>query len=59
MRPEILAEEHLMFRDAFCKFVEKEIVPCHEHWEKEGIVSRDVWRMAGTYGFLCMDVPEA
>lgn len=59
MKREIFTEEHQMFRDAFRRFVEREIVPCHEQWEHEGIVSRDVWRKAGENGFLGMDVPEA
>lgn len=58
MRPEILEEEHVMFRDSFRKFVEQEIVPYHAQWEKEGMVSREVWRKAGENGFLCMDVAE-
>ncbi len=58
MKPDILTEEHLMFRDAFAKFVEKEIVPHHEQWEKDKIVPREIWTKAGQYGFLCMDVAE-
>lgn len=52
-------DEHLMFRDAVRKFVEKELVPHHKEWEKAGIVPREVWLKAGEQGFLCMDVPEA
>ena len=58
MRAKYLTEEHNMFRDAVRKFVAKEIVPYHEQWERDGIVSRDVWLKAGENGFLCMDVPE-
>jgi long-chain-acyl-CoA dehydrogenase len=58
MQADLLEVEHRMFRDAFRKFVEKEIVPYHEQWEKEGIVSREVWLKAGRNGYLCMDVPE-
>lgn len=59
MRPDILTDEHLMFRDAFRRFVAAEIVPHHEQWEKDGIVSRELWQKAGASGFLCMDVDEA
>ncbi|MEE9507747.1 MAG: acyl-CoA dehydrogenase family protein [Anaerolineales bacterium] len=59
MRPEMLGEEHLMFRDAFRKFAQKELVPHMEEWEQEGIVSREAWLLAGASGFLGMDVPEA
>jgi alkylation response protein AidB-like acyl-CoA dehydrogenase len=59
MRSDILTNEHLMFRDAFRRFVEAEIIPYHEQWEKDGIVSRDLWQKAGAAGFLSMDVDEA
>lgn len=54
----LFESEHKMFRDAFRKFVEQEIAPHHEEWEKAGIVPREVWLKAGSYGFLGMDVPE-
>jgi alkylation response protein AidB-like acyl-CoA dehydrogenase len=57
-RPDIYEEEHRMFRDSFRKFVEAEIVPHHAQWEKDGMVSREVWRKAGAQGFLCPQVPE-
>jgi alkylation response protein AidB-like acyl-CoA dehydrogenase len=59
MKPHLLTDEHIMFRDAFRRFVEKEIVPSHAQWEKEGIVPREVWQKAGASGFLSMDVDEA
>ncbi len=58
MRRTIFTEEHAMFRDAFRHFVEKEMVPYNEQWEKDGMVSRDVWLKAGQQGFLGMSVPE-
>lgn len=58
MNPNILTSEHVMFQEAFRKFVEREVLPNHEHWEKEGMVSRAVWRKAGELGFLGMAVPE-
>jgi alkylation response protein AidB-like acyl-CoA dehydrogenase len=58
MKRNLFQEEHLMFRDAFRRFVANEIVPFHEQWEVEGIVPRDIWLKAGELGFLCMDVPE-
>ena len=58
MRRTLFTEEHEMFRDAFKHFVEKEIVPYNEQWEKDGIVSREMWLQAGQQGFLGLDVPE-
>ena len=58
MERTIFTEEHHMFRDSFRHFVEKEIVPYNEQWEKDGIVSRDLWLKAGYQGFLGLNVPE-
>ena len=58
MQKHLLEEEHIMFRDAVRAFIQKEITPYHDRWEKEGIVSREVWQKAGKQGFLCMDMPE-
>ena len=58
MQAKYLDHEHIMFRDAVRAFAEREVVPHHEQWEKDGLVSREVWLKAGENGFLCMDVPE-
>lgn len=58
MQEQMLTDEHRMFRDAFRKFVEKEIAPYHDQWEKDGQVDKRIWRKAGENGFLGMDVPE-
>ena len=39
-------------------FFEKEVVPHHDQWEKDGIVDREVWRKAGQAGLLSFEVPE-
>lgn len=54
----IFEKDHEMFRAAVRKFMEKEVAPHHEHWEKERIVPRELWLKAGEQGFLGMDVPE-
>ncbi len=58
MERTLFTEEHHMFRDTFRHFVEKEIVPYYEQWEKDGIVSRELWLKAGEQGFLGLNVPE-
>jgi len=40
------------------RFVEKEIAPHHEAWEKAGAVSREAWLAAGEAGLLLCSVPE-
>jgi len=54
----LFGEEHEIFREATRRFVEKEIVPHHAQWEKDGVVSREVWRKAGEAGLLCCTIPE-
>jgi alkylation response protein AidB-like acyl-CoA dehydrogenase len=58
MRRTLFTEEHRLFRDAFRHFVEKEVAPYYEQWEKDGIVSREMWLKAGQQGFLGLSVPE-
>lgn len=52
-------EEHRIFRDSVRTFVEREIVPYHSQWEKDGVVPRALWEIAGAHGFLCLQAPEA
>src|SRR3954469_4167195 len=58
VRRTIFDEEHELFRASFRQFVDKELVPHVEEWERAGIVDRDVFRKAGDAGFLGMAVPE-
>lgn len=58
LKREIFEKDHQMFRDSFRKFVEREILPHHEEWEKQKLVPREVWMKAGENGFLGFNVPE-
>lgn len=53
MERKIFKEEHIIFRDSLRKFLDREIVPDFEQWEKEGIVPRSAWKKMGDNGFLC------
>ncbi|MEM1320726.1 MAG: acyl-CoA dehydrogenase family protein [Bacteroidota bacterium] len=53
------SEEHQMLKQTARDFFEKEVLPYHEQWEEDGMVSREVWRKAGEMGLLCLDVPTA
>jgi alkylation response protein AidB-like acyl-CoA dehydrogenase len=55
---EIFEAEHEAFRQSVRSFIDKEITPFHDQWEKDGIVDRSVWTKAGALGLLCFDVPE-
>ena len=50
--------DHDMFRDSLRKFIQAEGMPNHEQWEKDGMVSDEIWLKAGEQGFLCPMVPE-
>ncbi len=54
----IFREEHNIFRESVRRFVDREIVPFHAQWEKDGIVPRELWLKAGAEGLLCCTVPE-
>ena len=54
----IFSEEHMIFRDSFIKYLEKEVVPHYEEWEKNGIVPKEAWLKMGENGFLCPWVSE-
>ena len=59
MRRDLFEEEHELFRSSFRQFVDRELVPHVERWEREGCVDREVFAKAGASGFLGTDVPEA
>ena len=54
----IYDQEHEDFRAIARTFMEKEVAPHMEQWEKDGQVSRELWLRAGEQGLLCFDVPE-
>ena len=58
MRRDLFESEHDMFRDSFRRFLDKEIVPRTEEFERDGIMDRTIFAKAGEAGFLGMEVPE-
>jgi acyl-CoA dehydrogenase len=54
----LFGEDHDQWRETVRRFIEKEIVPFHDQWEKDGVVPRELWRKAGAQGMLCCTVPE-
>jgi alkylation response protein AidB-like acyl-CoA dehydrogenase len=54
----LFREEHRIFRESVRRFVEREIVPFHAQWERDGTVPRELWLKAGAEGLLCCTVPE-
>ena len=59
MRPGHFDEDHEMFRDSVRRFFQKEVGPKAEAWRAQGQVDRDIYRLAGEQGLLCMFVDPA
>ena len=55
----LFSPAHEAFRDAFRRFVDKEVAPFHAQWEEQGYVDRALWQRAGANGYLCPTMPEA
>jgi long-chain-acyl-CoA dehydrogenase len=49
---------HDLFRASVRQFIEREVVPRVDEWERTGVVDRTIFERAGENGFLGMDVPE-
>lgn len=51
-------EEHEMFRENLRAFLDKEVVPNLDKWEKEQFVPQEIWKKMGDMGFLGLSYPE-
>ncbi len=51
-------EDHHHFRQRLRNFIEKEIKPNAEQWEKDKIVPKEAWRKMGQAGFLATEVSK-
>jgi alkylation response protein AidB-like acyl-CoA dehydrogenase len=58
MKRDIFTDEHEAFRDMVREFIAREVAPGHEQWERDGMVSREVWLAAGRAGLLGIDIDE-
>jgi alkylation response protein AidB-like acyl-CoA dehydrogenase len=54
----LFGSEHETFRDSVRRFMAERVKPFDEKWQEQGYVDREVWREAGTNGFLCTSMPE-
>ncbi len=50
------ASEKALFRESVKKFLEAEVEPHYEAWEKNEIWPRELWNKLGENGFLCVDM---
>ena len=51
-------EEHEAFRTSFKDFLQKEVVPHIEKWEKDGAIERFIWKKFGEMGYFGLSTPE-
>ena len=51
-------EEHRVFRESFRNFLQKEVVPHIEKWEKTGSIDRFIWKKFGDMGYFGLSYPE-
>ena len=51
-------EEHEAFRASFKDFLQKEVVPHINKWEKEGKIERFIWKKFGEMGYFGLNTPE-
>ncbi|HRP79962.1 MAG TPA: acyl-CoA dehydrogenase family protein [Aquamicrobium sp.] len=57
-RPAWAGEEVSMLYDMATRFLETEIAPRYDGFEKAEMVDRESWRKAGANGLLCASMPE-
>lgn len=51
-------EEHQMMAQMIQDFLKNEVLPNTDEWEKNGMVTREIWKRTGELGLLCIDTPE-
>jgi alkylation response protein AidB-like acyl-CoA dehydrogenase len=51
-------EEHEAFRASFKDFLQKEVVPHIEKWEKDKSIERFIWKKFGEMGYFGLSTPE-
>ncbi len=51
-------EDHRLFRESFRAFLEQEVRPNVDQWEKDGRLPREIYKKFGEMGFFGMTLPE-
>ena len=57
-KPEWMSEDVRLVSDMANRFMESEIAPHYDEYEKQEIVPRSAWEKAGSNGLLCASMPE-
>ncbi|MFI2209505.1 acyl-CoA dehydrogenase family protein [Streptomyces sp. NPDC020141] len=58
MKRSIFDEDHDAFRATIREFVEKEVTPHFEEWERNNVVDREIFRKLGALGVMGFGIPE-
>lgn len=53
-----LTAEHEIFRSSLRAFIQKEILPYIDEWEKNRQIDRSIWKKMGDMGFMGLIYPE-
>ncbi|HMF67126.1 MAG TPA: acyl-CoA dehydrogenase family protein [Phyllobacterium sp.] len=57
-KPDWKTDDVVMLEDMATKFLEAEVLPHYDRFEKQEIFDRSVWELAGENGLLCASMPE-
>ncbi|MGL4566089.1 MAG: acyl-CoA dehydrogenase family protein, partial [Halioglobus sp.] len=56
LRRNPMSEELALFRDNVKRFVDTEVLPHDQQWEKAEIFPRELWNRLGEQGLLAVDI---
>lgn len=59
MNSTYFTEEHNLFRKSLQDFLQKEVAPNIDTWEKLGEIDKSIWKKFGDMGFFGIHYPEA
>jgi alkylation response protein AidB-like acyl-CoA dehydrogenase len=59
VKRDIFTAEHDDLRESFGRFLDAEVMPSYQDWERDGRIPREMLRRVGELGFLGFSVPEA
>ena len=51
------SEEHEAFRESFRYFLQKEVAPNVDEWEKNGFIAKSIWKKFGEMGYFGLNYP--
>ncbi|WP_427130951.1 acyl-CoA dehydrogenase family protein [Pseudarthrobacter sp. S9] len=58
MKRKLFEEDHEMFREMATEFNARAVAPHYAQWDKDHMMSRELWTTAGEQGLLGLAVPE-